>query len=83
MTEVFQAWQCIGCGRIDGPGQCVGICQDRTVRLVNAADYEAAASRIEALEQVVRRIANTRPLPGECERTWQALQIQAKQVLPK
>ena len=66
MTEVFQAWQCIGCGRIDGPAQCVGICQDRTVRLVNAVDYEAAAARIEALEQVVRRIANTRPLPGEC-----------------
>jgi len=81
MREVFQAWQCIGCGRLDGPGQCVGICQDRPVRLVNAMDHEAALVRLAALERIVSRIAHTRPRNGEWERTWLALQDQAKQVL--
>ena len=81
MTETFQAWQCIGCGKIDGPAQCIGVCQDRPVELVNAADYRAAQARVEALEEVVRRIALTHPRHGEWERTWVALQQQAKRVL--
>jgi len=27
MTERMTAWQCIGCGRIEGAQPCVGICQ--------------------------------------------------------
>ena len=81
MTETFQAWQCIGCGRIDGPAQCIGVCQDRPVELVNAVDYRAVQARVEALEEVVRRIALTHPRNGEWERTWVALQQQARRVL--
>ena len=81
MTETFQAWQCIGCGKIDGPAQCIGVCQDRPVELVNAADYRAAEARAAALEEVVRRIALTFPKDGEWERTWRALQEQAKRAL--
>lgn len=81
MTETFQAWQCIGCGKIDGPAQCIGVCQDRAVELVNAADFRAAQARAAALEEVVRRIALTFPKDGEWERTWRALQEQAKQAL--
>jgi anti-sigma regulatory factor (Ser/Thr protein kinase) len=36
---------------------------------------------VEALEEVVRRIALTRPKDGEWERTWIALQERAKNVL--
>jgi hypothetical protein len=35
----MQAWQCIGCGRIDGP-ECLGICQDREVELVYAEERD-------------------------------------------
>jgi hypothetical protein len=42
MTESFKAWQCIGCGRLDGPAQCIGVCQDRKVELVYATEREAA-----------------------------------------
>ncbi len=81
MTETFQAWQCIGCGKIDGPAQCIGVCQDRPVELVNAVDYRAVEARVAALEEVVRRIALTFPKAGECERTWKAIQAQARRAL--
>lgn len=88
MTETIKAWQCIGCGRLDGPQQCIGVCQDRKVELVYAAEYEAAmalaqqaAARAAALEDVVRRIALTTPHNGEWERTWRALQEQARRAM--
>ena len=40
MAETIKAWQCIGCGRVEADAQCLGICEDRPVRLVSAADYE-------------------------------------------
>ena len=27
-AERIVAWQCIGCGRLEGPQPCVGVCQD-------------------------------------------------------
>ena len=35
MTEYVKAWQYIGCGKIEAPQTCVGICQDREVELVS------------------------------------------------
>jgi uracil-DNA glycosylase len=26
-----KAWQCVGCGKIEAPQTCIGICQDRKV----------------------------------------------------
>jgi len=31
-SEVVEAWQCIGCGRVELPQPCIGVCQDRKVR---------------------------------------------------
>jgi hypothetical protein len=88
MTERMTAWQCIGCGRIEGAQPCVGICEDRRAEFVYAADHDAvlaqlAASRrrIEDLAALVRQIANTTPREGECERTWRALQARARKAL--
>jgi hypothetical protein len=81
MAEVIKAWQCIGCGRLEGHGQCVGVCQDRPVDLVSAADYAALAARLEALEAIARRIALTHPKKGEAAATWEALQGQARAAL--
>jgi hypothetical protein len=57
------------------------VCQDQPVELVTAADYEKALERATALEGVVRRIARTAPKKGQCERTWLALQAQARKAL--
>lgn len=81
----IRAWQCIGCGKIEAPQQCVGVCQDRKVEMVSLHDHRAViagqAKRIEAALTVLRQIAFTTPHAGAAERTWAALQQRAQQVL--
>ena len=82
------AWQCIGCGRIEGPQPCIGVCQDRKVEFVYASELDAALgelalvrSRLEGLAAVVRQLAVTTPRNGEWERSYRALQARARRVL--
>jgi hypothetical protein len=44
--EVVEARQCVGCGRLEAPQPCIGVCQDRKVRLVDASSYEEALARL-------------------------------------
>ena len=48
VTEPISAWQCIGCGRIEAPQTCIGVCQDRRVELVYASDYAVVEAALEA-----------------------------------
>ncbi len=77
MVEVYKGWQCIGCGKIDVDRPCLGICQDRAVRIVLAEDYEALAERNRRLESVVRRLVWSTPRPGNWEQSFKALQAEA------
>lgn len=81
MIERLKVWQCIGCGRIDHPRPCVGICQDRQAEYVLAAHYDALEARNAALEALLRRIAFTTPRPGDFEAAWRALQDAARAAL--
>jgi hypothetical protein len=88
MTERVTAWQCIGCGRIEGAQPCVGICQDRRTDFVYASDHDEvlaqltlAHRRTEALAALVRQLAHTTPRRGEWERTYRALQARAQLAL--
>jgi hypothetical protein len=88
MTGRVSAWQCIGCGRIEGAQPCIGICEDRKVDFVHAEDHDEALARlarareqVEALAALVRRLAGTTPREGEWERTYRALQAQARETL--
>jgi hypothetical protein len=88
MDGRITAWQCIGCGRIEGPRPCIGVCEDRRTEFVYAADHDAvlaqlaaAHSEMEEIKVIVRQIAHTTPHRGECERTWHALQARAREVL--
>jgi len=88
MTERVTAWQCIGCGRIEGAQPCVGICQDRKTDFVYASDHDdvlaqlaQAQRRAEALAALVRQFAYTTPRKDEWERTYRALQLRARQTL--
>ena len=83
MVDILKVWQCIGCGRIDHPQPCVGICQDRKTELVAAEDYRAAERRIEELEALLRRMTHTTPRPGEWERSWRALREEALALLAR
>jgi hypothetical protein len=88
MTEYVTAWQCVGCGKIDAPAPCVGICSDRRTELVYASDHRRllaeaalAARKAEALAAIVRQLANTRPAAGQWERSYRALQERARHAL--
>ena len=73
-----KVWECIGCGRIDDPQPCVGVCQDRKVEYVLAADHDRL---VKQLADVVRTIALTTPREGEAARHWAALQERARKAL--
>jgi hypothetical protein len=82
------AWRCIGCGRIEAPAPCVGVCEDRKVELVTAWDYAEALSELEdarerlaALEAVVTKLARTRPREGAWKESYVALQQEARAAL--
>lgn len=88
MTERITAWECIGCGRIEGAQPCLGICQDRNMDFVYAAEYDAtlaelvrARARNEALTALLRQLAHTTPRNGDWERTYLALQERARRCL--
>lgn len=88
MTERITAWQCIGCGRIEGAQPCIGVCEDRRRDFVYASDHDEVLAQLtlarrqtEALAAVVRQLAHTTPRTGECERTYRALQARANGAL--
>ena len=80
-----KAWQCIGCGRIEAPETCVGVCEFKRIELVYGFDHEQALAaeraRMERLEAVVSALALITPREGEWERSYRALQAQARDAL--
>jgi hypothetical protein len=84
MSEYLDAWRCIGCGRVEAARPCVGICQDRRVRLVDAEDYEAAVERARVAEdalRLVRRLAGTQPRAERWRDSFVAFRGQARKIL--
>ena len=84
-VDRIKVWQCVGCGRIDDPQPCVGICRDEKVEYVLAASHDAELARVRAetaaLRQLARSIAFTTPREGEWESSWRALQQRARKLL--
>lgn len=83
MTQRTTAWQCVGCGRLDSDATCMGVCQDRKVVLVSAADYDQARREIDELRLFIRQLANIEPRGDAWERSYRALQERARRLLEK
>jgi hypothetical protein len=89
MVAKVSAWQCIGCGKIEAPQNCIGVCQDRKVEFVYASEHEAAMRaadarfrvRLEQLETLLSRLAHTTPRDGAWERSYRGLQQDARRLL--
>ena len=88
MSDYVKAWQCIGCGRIEAPQPCIGVCQDRKVEFVYASDHkealvelEASRRKASALEALARRLASTNPRKDGWEHSYRAMQAQARATL--
>lgn len=88
MDDPIPAWQCIGCGRIEAPQTCIGVCQDRKVLLVTMHDHQQALDaiqkligEIDSMQRVLTRIAQSTPREGQWEASWRAAQAEAKALL--
>ena len=81
MSERTTAWQCVGCGRLDSDATCMGVCQDRKVVLVSAADYDEARRQIDELRLFIRQLATVSPRNGEWEGSYKALMERARRLL--
>lgn len=86
-VDRIKVWECIGCGRIDHPQPCVGICRDEKREYVRAKDHDAAMSEanaaLDVLRQIALELATTTPRAGEWERNYRALQKRAQAALTK
>jgi hypothetical protein len=88
MKERMQAWRCIGCGRLEAPANCIGICEDRKIEIEDARDYDALERELAAerarcaqLLALVQCLAWSKPRPDTFERSYVALQVQARALL--
>ena len=82
------AWRCVGCGRVEAPQPCIGVCSDRKVELVDARDYEMALARLEQLEaeydklvQFIRMMARNKPHKDCWEESYLHMQALAESML--
>jgi len=87
-VDIVTVWQCIGCGRIEAPQPCIGVCQDRQERFVAAADHEEALARLHtaqrkaaALESLMLRLTLTSPRDRKWERCYTTFQAEARRLL--
>ena len=81
MTGHITAWECIGCGRIEGVQPCVGICQDRRVEFVYADEHATVLAQLQRMTSLVQQLAWTHPRDGEWEKSFRALQERARRML--
>jgi|GEM_PF-946440 len=82
------AWRCIGCGKIEAPKPCIGVCSDRKVELVEAETYEQVLRRLEqaqaeyeAAVAFIRVLAHSRPHGGRWEESYRQLREQARRIV--
>lgn len=82
------AWQCIGCGKIEAPRPCIGVCSDRRIELVDADVYEQALRRLEKAQAAretamafIRLLAHSKPHGGRWEESYRRLRDQARRIL--
>ncbi|MGN6519769.1 MAG: hypothetical protein ACTHK2_10135 [Dokdonella sp.] len=87
MSEYIQAWQCIGCGKIEAPQTCIGVCRDRKVYFIGRDEHEAALAEIARLRAqrdtaaaALLRFERATPREGEWRRSYEALQAQVREV---
>lgn len=79
----FKAWECTGCGRIEAPQPCLGICQDRAVELVHAEAYRQLQADNAKMRDLILRLARTSPREGAWESGYRALQARAAELLER
>ncbi len=87
-AETVIVWRCQDCGGVDAPQECIDVCIWGPADWVDAASYESGRSRAavdreveQSLAGLLRRLAFATPRDGQWERSWRALQSQARLAL--
>jgi len=90
MTEYILAWQCVGCGKIEAPQPCIGVCRDRKILMVAKDEHERVVEELARTRSLVQmavdmlgRVAHSTPREGQWERSYRALQEQARAAIVK
>lgn len=88
VTDYIQAWQCIGCGKIEAPQPCIGVCRDKKILMVGKDEYErvfaegeALRARLGEVHAMLQRFGLARVRAGQWERSWDALQAELREAL--
>lgn len=88
MTDYIQAWQCIGCGKLEAPQPCIGVCKDKKVFMVGKDEHErvlaqnqALLDQLERARAMLQRFGLAKPREGQWESSWNALQAQLREAL--
>ena len=88
MAEYIQAWQCIGCGKIEAPQPCIGVCRDRKVLFIGKDEHEAALGenarlreRLQSAASRLRRFGLATPRLGQWETAYAALRDEARALI--
>lgn len=88
MAEYIQAWQCIGCGKIEAPQPCIGVCRDRKVLFIGKDEHEAALAEIARLREQLqstasrlRRFGLAAPRAGQWEAAYAALRDEVRTLI--
>jgi hypothetical protein len=71
MSDRLSALFCVGCGRVDVSEPCVGACDERTLDLILAKEYDAVRTQTDAatrkaarLRELLIRLVSELPEPG-------------------
>lgn len=87
-ADYVQAWQCIGCGRIEAPQTCIGVCRDKKIFVIGKDQHERALAEIGLLQdklgevrRQLLRFAHCTPGEGRSEDAFLALREQARRLV--
>lgn len=88
MTDYIEAWQCIGCGRIEAPQTCIGVCRDKKIQFVGKQTHEEALREIACLRERqaaslsrLLRFALCTPHADQYADAFRALQREAREIV--
>jgi len=88
VSENIKAWQCIGCGKLESPQTCIGVCQDRKVELVYASEHMSMLTHLAAMTSerdravaLLRRLASVTPHDGMWEQTVRSFQRETRRCV--
>jgi len=86
--EYIPVWQCIGCGRIEAPQTCIGVCRDKKVFVIGKGEHEEALEQLAELRRQLaaarsqlQRFAQCTPKQDQADQAFSALQTQVRVLL--